>query len=128
MSKDAKARVITRRVSPEDLRELLTSPPRANLAFVDDGRVDAMPVDLRYENDRYFCCVIDLPAGLVPGAPVHLLADDGEFYAELRGIAIAGRVGDRPTSPSESAATNWLEVVPDRMNAWNYGAMRRRTQ
>ena len=123
-----KHKSITRRVSPEDLRDLLVSPPRASLAFVEDARVQALPVSFRYDEARYWFGIVDPSGYLVPGAPVHLLIDDGEYHTELRGMAISGRVGDRPTRPIASGAPSWFEVVPDRISAWDYDAMRRRTQ
>ena len=116
---------ITRRVSPEDVRGLLDSPPRANLAYVEGLRVHAVPVSFRYHEARYWFGVVDATGGLVTGAPVQLLIDDGEYMAELRGIAITGRVGERSEKAIDRPIT-WFEIVPNRVTAWDYAALRRK--
>ena len=112
---------ITRAVTPEDLRDLLTQPPRAAVATVRDGRAEAVPVEFRYESGRYFVRATD---GLEAGARAALLIDDGCYHAELRGISIRGHL----VAPGEAPAglEGFLEVVPERTSAWHYGAMRKR--
>ena len=116
---------MTRRVSPEDVGDLLISPPRASLAFVADATIQALPVSFRSHDGRYMFGVMEASDSLVPGAPVQLLIDDGDYMSELRGIAIAGRIGERREGLSDSSIT-WFELLASLITAWDYSAMRRK--
>jgi hypothetical protein len=119
---------ITRAATLEDLRDLLAAPPHATLAYLHDGELQATPVALEFSEGRYF---VALPAGEpAPEAEgrVSLLVDDGCYHTELRGVRVDGTAAQvtaqhgRP--PGDEAA--WLEIVPRRTTAWDYGAMRQR--
>jgi hypothetical protein len=112
---------ITRAVTPEDLPDLLAQPPRAAVATVRDGRVDAVPVEFRYQRSRYF---VRAAAGLDAGLRAALLIDDGCYHAELRGISVRGHLA-APEGPA-AGLEGFLEVVPERTSAWHYGAMRKK--
>ena len=118
---------ITRAARPEDLADLLARPPRASLAFAAGGTVDAAPVAFRFDGGRYWVGMDAESAVRVENARVVLLVDDGCYHSELRGVSVRGRAlpGDGPPG---AAATGliWLEVAPDKVTAWNYGAMRSR--
>lgn len=117
----ANEKTVTRAVTPEDLGDLLDQPPRAAVATVRDGRVDAVPVEFRHEGGRYF---VRSAAGLAAGARAALLVDDGCYHAELRGISVRGDLA-APEGPP-AGLEDFLEVVPERTSAWHYGAMRKR--
>ncbi len=116
---------ISRAVRPEDLSDLLVGPPYASLAFAGEGRPDALPVAFRFDDGRYLIALPAEDAGLVRGRRVALLLDEGCYHTELRGIRVQGEAveiedaaGDRPSPVA------WLEVRPQKVIAWDYGAMR----
>ena len=113
---------VTRAVQPEDLGDLLMRPPRATLAFVSDGTIQALPVAFRYENGRY---LVGLPAGMEPpvGA-VKLLVDDGRWYFDLRGFWVRGTLAACQTPASTTDGSAWFELTPQKTIAWHYGRMR----
>jgi len=108
---------VTRLVDLADLRDLADMPPRAYLAYNDRGSPAATPVRVRRDGERWH---ITLPPGpeIGSGAPVALLVDDGHYYFELRGFRVRGKL--LPAGGPER------ELVPDKIIAWHYGAMRRR--
>ncbi len=118
---------ITRAVSPEDLSDLLDTPPRANLAFNDAGVVAAIPVAFRFHDGRH---LIGIPRESPRPAPapderVALLIDDGCYSLELRGVHIRGQLRPADHVPEgASSRLEWLEVVPERVIAWDYGTVR----
>lgn len=113
---------VTRSVQPEDLRELLERPPRATLAFVRDGVIEAVPVAFRFESGRY---LVGLPGDAEPPADrVKLLVDDGHWYFDLRGVWVRGALGPCEAPPGEPAGTAWFELQPEKAAAWHYGSMR----
>ena len=113
---------ITRAVTPLDLRELLEDPPRATLAFVAKGAVQAIPVAFRWRDDRYF--VGTPPEVTPPAGRVKVLVDDGRWYFELHGVWVRGFLA--PCGPPLSAPKNlaWFELEPEKVVAWHYGRMR----
>lgn len=124
-----KGKSITRRVSPKALGDLLSSPPRATLAFVEGTGIEAQSVSFRHNEGRFWFGVKDPPpTGLAPGAPVYLLVDDGKFMTELRGVAVAGRLGERSNDERDQPGIAWFEVMPSRVIAWDYAALRRKRQ
>jgi len=103
---------------------LLLSPPRANLAFIENGQVDAVPVAFRYGENRYWAGLATAFSGLQSETAVHLVIDDGEYHTDLRGIAISGRTARQTAKPSDTEAIVWIEIIPERITAWDYGSMR----
>ncbi|HEX6421480.1 MAG TPA: hypothetical protein VFZ77_23455 [Acidimicrobiales bacterium] len=117
----------TRRVRPEDLRELLAAPPRANLVFRRGDEVDALPVAFRLDGGRYCVGVPRRGEGAVvePGETVKLLIDDGTWFFDLRGVWVRGRtVPADPRPAGAPASLVWYEITPDRTAAWDYGTLR----
>jgi hypothetical protein len=82
---------ITRAARPEDLADLLARPPRASLAFVNDGTIDAMPVAFCFEVGRYWVGMDAAAAARTENGRVALLVDEGCYHTELRGISVRGR-------------------------------------
>lgn len=117
---------VTRDVEPPALVELLEHPPRATVAFVDRGRVEILPVRYRLTEGVH---VIGLPADApddVQNRAVVLVIDDGEYWFELRGVSVRGvaqriDINDR----GESSACAWYAIVPQRVLAWDYDAIRK---
>jgi hypothetical protein len=118
---------VTRNVDPEEQQDLLERPPRASLAFNDSGAIAAMPVTFRFSNGRYWIGISSRSASqtLRLGQPVTLLIDDGQYYFALRAIKIRGATAATDQIPHGAASDlNWMEVIPDKVVAWNYGRMR----
>jgi hypothetical protein len=117
---------VTQRVAPAALDDLLERPPRAGIAFTAGGRIEVLPVAYRREAGRHR---IGVERGLLPatGAPEHavLLVDDGRYWFELRAVTLRGRLL-AAADPSGGGASDlvWLELVPERSVAWDYGRLR----
>ena len=116
---------ITRAVAPEELSDLLSATRWASLALIDDGRLSALAIRFVYDRGRYFVGVRD-DDRLAAGARVSLLIDDGVYHTELRGVRVQGTIGGSTAPPRAESGRAWLEVIPNRVSAWHYGAMRRR--
>ncbi len=119
-------RRITNAVDPEKMRDLLEKVPRACLAFNNAGIVELVPVEFQFQAGRYW---IGMSGGSgptpEPDEPVKLLIDEGMYYFDMRGIWIRGRAlfsGERPEGGSPELS--WLQLVPDKFVAWDFGAMR----
>jgi hypothetical protein len=111
-------------VSPDDLSDLLLAPVHSSVAFLHEGRLEAVPVRFEFRGGRYI-------AGFAPGQPrpeldaaVALLVDDGCYYTELRGVRVEGTAKAAEQSPGDGLF--WLEVAPGRTIAWDYSALRPR--
>lgn len=113
---------VTRSVQPEDLRELLKRPPRATLAFVSDGVIEAVPAAFRFDSGRY---LVGLPGDAEPPAGrVKLLVDDGHWYFDLRGVWVRGSLDPCKAPQGAPTGTEWFELKPEKAAAWHYGSMR----
>lgn len=113
---------VTRSVRPEDLPDLLAKPPRATLAFVRDGAIQAIPVAFKFDAGRY---LVGLPGDVEPPiGRVKLLVDDGPWYFDLRGFWARGALApcDAPANAGDGQA--WFELTPEKTAAWHYGSMR----
>lgn len=125
----------TRRVGLDDLRDLLAAAPRANIAFGAGGEVHALPVAFRYSAGRYLVGVPGRARGPAPGGgdQVELLIDDGQWFFDLRGVRVRGRLepAEAPAHPSghpEDPGLSWFELTPEKTVAWDYGRMREVTR
>jgi hypothetical protein len=118
---------VTRNVDPRELQDLLERPPRAYLAFNDSGAIGAIPVTFRFSNGRYRIGISSRSASQTPrlGQAVTLLIDDGQYYFELRAIKIRGVTAATDRIPQGAVSDlNWMEVLAEKVVAWNYGRMR----
>jgi hypothetical protein len=118
---------ISRAARPEELNDLLEHPPRASIAFDNDGVIEAAPVALRFRDGRYWVGIRRSNTGSVPKADdrARLLIDDGRYHTELRGMWVRGRILPAEHRPEgASGNVDWFEVLPEKVVAWNYGAMR----
>jgi hypothetical protein len=115
---------VTRDVDPAAVRDLVTHPPRATVAFAAGGRADLLPAKVSAAGERY---LFGVAAGMAPdlaGAEVVLVIDDGPYWFELRGLSIRG-VATRVAPPAgETARLVWHAITPRRVLAWDYGAIR----
>jgi len=115
---------ITQRVDPSALDELLEVPPRAAIAFVDDGRIESVPVDYRRRAGRHWIGVAReaLPAAGVPDRAV-LLIDAGRYWFELRALTLRGRLAPAAPPPGDSPERVWLELEAEHVVAWDYATL-----
>ena len=113
---------ITRAIPPDELRELLEHPPRATLAFVRDGAVDAVPVLFHPGAGRHLFGV-PRATGPLP-AKAKLLIDDGPWHFDLRGVWMRGPVAPVDPPPGARDGLDWYELSPEKSVAWHYGRMR----
>jgi hypothetical protein len=118
---------MTRAVDPDDLRDLLEHAPQANVAFSEAGAVAALPVAFIFRDGRYWIGIPRESSGPTPQPNEHvaLLIDDGCYSLELRGIHIRGQALPAEQAPEgASLPCEWLQVVPEKIIAWDYGAVR----
>lgn len=118
------ARRSTRLVRIDDVRDLLQSPPRANIAWASGDAVAAAPVALRYDGGRWLI-------GIAAGAPmpragdvVSVMVDDGVWFFDLRGVWVRGPAAPAEPRPGATPGLSWLEVTPDKSVAWHYATLR----
>jgi hypothetical protein len=77
----------TQRIKLEAARDLLERVPRAHIAFVDRGLLEAAPVTFRFHQGRYWIGLErSTPALRLRGA-VALTIDEGWYWFELRASA-----------------------------------------
>ncbi len=117
---------ISRAAGPDELKDLLEHPPRASIAFNNEGVVEATPVAFRFRDEQYWVGIRRSDISSMPRADdrVRLLIDEGRYHTELRGMWIRGRIlpaGHRPEDASGNV--DWFEVLPEKVVGWNYGAM-----
>lgn len=113
--------MITRDVNVGAVADLALSPPRAALAAVDEGDVLLLPVDVALEEPLDLASsarIVQLPAGSadLTDRPVVVVADDGPQWFRLRSLTIRGT--------ARAIGNDVYRVAPDRIVAWDYGALR----
>ena len=123
--KKVRVKHITRNIDPADAQDLLERVPRACLAFSGDDGPYALPIAFVWHDGRYFAGIPE-EANLPPAIDqeVVLLIDEGVQFFDLRAIYIRGRV--KPSEAPRDAPTGsaWLEVIPLKTVAWDYGTLR----
>ena len=117
---------VTRNIDPDSARDLLERVPRACLCFASDHGPQAQPIVLVWYDSRYLVGLLE-DADHQPGSgqEVVLLIDEGVHFFDLRAIYIRGQV--KPAeAPREVLAADctWVEVVPLKTVAWDYGTLR----
>jgi hypothetical protein len=117
---------VTRNIDPASARDLLERVPRACLCFACDHGPQAQPVVLVWHDGRY---LVGIPQKAdhkpEPDQEVVLLIDEGVHYFDLRALYIRGQV-KQASVPREAPAADctWVEVVPLKTVAWDYGTLR----
>ena len=116
---------ITRDIDPADAQDLLERVPRASLAFASDDRPHAQPIAFVWLDGRYLAGIPEA-TNLQPGVDqeVVLLVDEGVQFFDLRAIYIRGRVKPAETPAGAPADRTWVEVIPLKTVAWDYGTLR----
>lgn len=121
---------ISRDVQPDAAHDLLERVPRATIAFVDGGQLEATPVAYSSAGGDHW---IGLPRGgavaLRADTQVTLVIDEGWYWFDLRAIRIRGTAAPAPRPPKGSApALEWFRLAPARVTAWDYGTLREEDQ
>lgn len=118
-------RPVTRNIASSAARDLLERIPRACLAFADDHGPQTQPITLVWRHGRYLAGIPE-NAAQQPGAgqEVVLLIDEGVHFFDLRALYIRGRAQPVEAPKNAPAGRMWLEVVPLKTVAWDYGALR----
>ena len=117
---------VTRNIEPSFAQDLLERVPRACLCFASDHGPQAQPIVLVWHEGRYLAGLPE-DADPRPGSDqeVVLLIDDGIYYFDLRAIYIRGHVKpDETPKASPIGGCTWVEVVPLKSVAWDYGTLR----
>lgn len=118
-------RIATRNVDSDSVRDLRERAPRACIAFATEHGPQAQPIILQWQDGRY---LVGIPehAQRRPRADQEavLLIDEGVYYFELRAIYIRGRLKLTMAPMDAPAGRRWLELVPTKTVAWDYGALR----
>jgi hypothetical protein len=116
---------VTRNIDLDSAQDLLERVPRACICFASDQGPQAQPIVMLWRQGRYLAG-IPKDAGSRPnnGQEAVLLIDDGIYYFDLRAVYIRGQV--KPAEAPDGAPTGctWLEVVPLKVVAWDYGMLR----
>ncbi len=117
---------VTRNIDPSSAQDLLERVPRACLCFANDDGPQAQPIVLVWHDGRYLVGLLE-EADHQPDSDqeVVLLIDEGVHYFDLRALYIRGQVKLASAPPEAPAADHtWLEVVPLKTVAWDYGSLR----
>lgn len=116
---------VTRNVDQDSARDLLERVPRACLCFASEQGPQAQPIALVWQDGRYLAGIpphADCQPG--PGHEVVLLIDEGVHFFDLRALYIRGRLEPAETPRDVLGGHTWVEVVPLKTVAWNYGMLR----
>jgi hypothetical protein len=113
--------VITRDVEVAAVADLALSPPRAALATFGDDEIAVLPVSVALEEPADPAAsprVVRVPEGGpdLAGRNVVVVADDGPQWFRLRSLTVRGI--------AEASGHCTYRVVPKRVVAWDYGALR----
>jgi hypothetical protein len=106
-------------VAPSAMQRLLDDPPRGTVAFVERDAVELLPARTRTRGDAYEFGVVAAGAPDLDGREVLLVMDGGAYWFELCGVSVRGVARRGPTD-----RLSWYRVVPGRVLAWNYDAIR----
>jgi hypothetical protein len=116
---------VTRNIDPDCALDLLERVPRACLCFASDNGPQAQPIVLVWQDGRYLVGLLeDADHQPGPGQEVVLLIDEGVHFFDLRALYIRGQV-KQVSAPREAPSVNckWVEVVPLKTVAWDYGML-----
>ena len=116
---------VTRDIDPSSARDLLERVPRACICFACDDGPQAQPIVLVWHDGRYLAGIPE-DGDRQPGSgqEIVLLIDEGVYYFDLRAIYIRGQVKQASAPRGAPAGHTWVEVVPLKTVAWDYGMLR----
>ena len=116
---------VTRDIDPASAQDLLERVPRACICFASEQGPQAQPIVLVWQ-DGHYLAGISVEADRLPsfGQEVVLLIDEGIYYFDLRAIYIRGQAKQASAPRDAPSSRTWLEVVPLKTVAWDYGVFR----
>lgn len=115
---------ISRDIDSDSARDLLSGVPRACLCFARDGP-QAQPAALVWQDGRYLAGLpLHTDGQLLAGQEVVLLIDEGVHFFDLRALSIRGRLGPASAPRGAPSDHTWVEVIPLKTVAWDYGTLR----
>jgi hypothetical protein len=121
----AREKRVTRDVSMSALRDLLESPPRATVAFLDGGAVDILPARARCTVAKHQFGVVSDTAPNLDNREVVLVIDAGsKSWFKLRGLSVRGLATRVQPPASEGLDLTWYAIEPRRILAWDYDSIR----
>lgn len=116
---------VTRNIGPDSARDLLERVPRACIAFEGQNGPCSQPIALVWRDRRYF---VGIPQNAdqrpSPGQEIVLLVDEGVHFFDLRAIYIRCRVQPAQPPGNAPASHTWIEAIPVKTVAWDYGMLR----
>jgi hypothetical protein len=112
---------VTNRVDPASLADLLAAPARATLAWVRADQLELAPVRYAWDRGRHLVAAAGSETPPPPGARASLVLDEGFAWFALRAVTLRGTLATCAASPAPAGA--WLELVPERVAAWDYGRL-----
>jgi hypothetical protein len=116
---------VTRNIDPSRARDLLERVPRACLSFASDHGPQAQSIVFVWHGGRYLAGLPeDADCQPVSGQEVVLLIDEGIYFFDLRAIYIRGQAKPAEALRGAPAGRTWVEVVPLKTVAWDYGTLR----
>jgi hypothetical protein len=116
---------VTRNIDPSRAQDLLEGAARACLCFATNQGPQAQPIVLVWQDGRYLAGIpeqTECQPG--PGQEVVLLLDEGVHFFDLRALSIRGRLQPAETPGGAPGGHTWVEVVPLKTVAWDYGTLR----
>jgi hypothetical protein len=117
---------ITRDVDPTAVSDLLSAPPRATVAFAEEGEVSLLPARASCERGVHRFGVETSAAPDLDRREVVLVRDDGPYWFQPRGISVRGTAVRSPSASGEAGdSLSWYALEPSRVLAWDYRRLRR---
>lgn len=117
---------VTRNIDFASAQDLLAGDRRACLAFAGADGAQVEPAVLQWRDGRYLVGIPARADGLpAAGAEVVLLVDEGVYFFQLRALYVRGTA--QPSAPPAGdmpAGCRWIELLPTKTVAWDYGQMR----
>lgn len=112
---------VTNRVDPAALGDLAGAPARATLAWeAEGGRLGVAPVRYIGRDGRHYLETPREDPAPRPGLRASLVLDDGWSWFALRAVTLRGTLA---AGPDAGRPEGWLELVPERVTAWDYGTL-----
>lgn len=119
-------RPVTRDVDPVEVEDLRRGTARAALGFTTaDGTPTVEPVLVAADGDRHLAGLTAAASNRPhDGQEVVLLVDEGIWFFDLRALSVRGHARSASAPRVAGADLDWIEVVPTRTVAWDYGRLR----